>query len=61
MWKKIDLLESHCEERKKSSKYEKDRVSVAQFILNFFKLRQTFTEEEVLRICGIIMVFNHSR
>lgn len=55
-WKKIDLLQSHCAERKLTSKYEKDRVSIAQFILNFFKLRQVFTEEEILRVCGILMV-----
>ncbi|KAH1025994.1 SET domain-containing protein SmydA-8 isoform X1 [Dendroctonus ponderosae] len=58
-WKKIDLLQSHCAERKLTSKYEKDRVSIAQFILNFFKLRQVFTEEEILRVCGILMVNGH--
>ncbi|KAF7283536.1 hypothetical protein GWI33_000340 [Rhynchophorus ferrugineus] len=59
VWKKLDLLESHCEERKNTSKYEKDRTVVAQFILTFFKLRNIFTEEDVLRICGIVNVNGH--
>lgn len=59
VWKKIDQLDSHCEERKSTPKYEKDRVTIAQFILSFFKLRNIFTEEDILRICGIITVNGH--
>ncbi|XP_030760590.1 SET domain-containing protein SmydA-8-like isoform X2 [Sitophilus oryzae] len=59
IWKKLDRLQSHCEERKISGKYEKDRIMVAQFILGFFKLRNIFTEEEVLRVCGIVTINGH--
>lgn len=56
IWKKLDTLQSHCEERKGTQKYEQERVTIAQFILRFFKLANVFTEEEILRVCGIVMV-----
>ncbi|CAG9767247.1 unnamed protein product [Ceutorhynchus assimilis] len=60
VWKKIDLLQSRCQERKATSKiYEKERVSIAQFILSFFKLKNIFSEEEILRLCGIVSVNGH--
>ncbi|KAJ8936161.1 hypothetical protein NQ318_016485, partial [Aromia moschata] len=55
VWKKIDNLQSHCEERRGTQKYEQDRVTIAKFILKFFKLANVFTEEEILRVCGIVM------
>ncbi|GLV35060.1 SET and MYND domain containing arthropod-specific member 1 [Carabus blaptoides fortunei] len=59
LWEKLMKLESHCKERKETEKYENDRVSVAQFIRKFFKLEEKFTEEEILRICGILQVNGH--
>ncbi|KAJ8981905.1 hypothetical protein NQ317_007297 [Molorchus minor] len=59
VWKKIDRLQSHCEERKSTRKYEQDRVAIAKFILRFFKLANVFTEEEILRVCGIVMINSH--
>ncbi|CAH0563605.1 unnamed protein product [Brassicogethes aeneus] len=59
VWEKIDKLESHCEHRKNHPKYENDRVTIAQFILRFFKLGTVFTEEEILRIVGILTVNGH--
>ncbi|XP_060522819.1 SET domain-containing protein SmydA-8-like isoform X2 [Cylas formicarius] len=59
IWKKLDLLESHCEQRKSTPKYQNERITVAQFILRFFKLKKIFTEEDIMRICGIIMVNAH--
>lgn len=54
-------LQSHCEERQHTEKYESDRVTVAQFIKNFFKLEDEFSEEEILKMCGIVQVlcFHH--
>jgi hypothetical protein len=49
-------LEAHVEEYKNSPKYENDRRNVVQFLLNFFKLNEEFTQEEILKICGIIQV-----
>ncbi|KAJ8926141.1 hypothetical protein NQ314_021523, partial [Rhamnusium bicolor] len=59
VWKKIELLQSHCEERKGTQKYEQDRVAVAQFIIRFFKLENVFTEEEIMKVCGIVLVNTH--
>ncbi|KAJ8915049.1 hypothetical protein NQ315_016024 [Exocentrus adspersus] len=59
VWKKLDVLQSHCEERKNTHKYEQDRVTIAQFILKFFKLNNVFTEEEILRVSGIVMINSH--
>ncbi|KAJ9593991.1 hypothetical protein L9F63_014586, partial [Diploptera punctata] len=58
LWDKLQTLESHCEQRKKLPKYEEDRVTVAQFVRRFFNC-QDFTEEEILRICGILQVNGH--
>nr|XP_023028068.1 protein msta-like [Leptinotarsa decemlineata] len=59
VWKKLELLESHCEQRKGTQKYEQERISIAQFIRRFFKLENTFTEDEIMRVCGIVMVNSH--
>lgn len=59
MWKKLDCLQSHCEERKQTPKYENERIAIAQFILKFFKLESVFNETEIMRICGIVMVNGH--
>jgi hypothetical protein len=55
MWERLQSLESHCAERRKTPRYEQDRVTVAQFVRQFFRL-QDFDEEEILRICGILQV-----
>lgn len=55
-WKKLDVLQTHCEERKLTEKWESDRITVAQFIQTFFSLKDTFTEEDILKVCGLIMV-----
>ncbi|CAG9864920.1 unnamed protein product [Phyllotreta striolata] len=59
IWKKLDLLQSHCEERKGTQNYHKDRMQIAQFILKFFKLGSIFTEEDILKVCGILTVNSH--
>ncbi|XP_050299110.1 SET domain-containing protein SmydA-8-like isoform X2 [Anthonomus grandis grandis] len=59
VWKKLEVLQSHCEERKTTPKYERDRENIAQFTLSFFKLRNVFSEEDILRVCGILMVNGH--
>nr|CAD7257054.1 unnamed protein product [Timema shepardi] len=58
VWKKLQNLESHCEERRKTPRYEEDRVAVAQFVRRFFNL-QDFSEEQILRVCGIVQVNGH--
>ncbi|KAK9883483.1 hypothetical protein WA026_001657 [Henosepilachna vigintioctopunctata] len=59
VWKKLDKLESHCEDRKDTPKFKSERVQVAQFIRKFFKLDQVFTEDDIMRVCGIILVNSH--
>lgn len=56
IWKKIKQLQSHHEERKGTQKYEQERLQIAQFILKFFKLDGVFSEEEIMRVCGIVTV-----
>ncbi|CAH1119383.1 unnamed protein product [Phaedon cochleariae] len=59
VWKKIDLLESHCEKLKNTQKYQQERIMISQFIQRFFKLKNVFTEEEIMKACGIVMVNSH--
>ncbi|XP_045477742.1 SET domain-containing protein SmydA-8-like isoform X1 [Harmonia axyridis] len=59
VWAKLEKLQSHSEERKNTPKYKNERVQVAEFIRRFFKLDQIFTEEDIMEICGIVMVNCH--
>ncbi|XP_044759590.1 SET domain-containing protein SmydA-8-like isoform X2 [Coccinella septempunctata] len=59
VWEKLEKLQSHCEERKNTPKYKNERIQVAQFIRKFFKLDQVFLEDDILRVCGIVMVNCH--
>lgn len=50
-------LESHCDQRRGTDKYESDRMIIAQFLYRFFKIKETeFNEDDILKICGIIQV-----
>lgn len=55
-WKKLESLEGHWEERKSTPNYENERVTVAEFIRRFFKLSSAFSEEDIMKVCGIVMV-----
>jgi hypothetical protein len=55
MWARLLSLQSHCEERRKTPRYEAERTTIAQFVRRFFGLEE-FDEGEILRICGIIQV-----
>ncbi|XP_018322879.1 SET domain-containing protein SmydA-8-like [Agrilus planipennis] len=59
IWEKLDRLKSHCEERKKTEKYEQDKYFVANFLRSFFQLEEVCTDEEILRFCGIVTVNGH--
>ncbi|RZB38995.1 uncharacterized protein BDFB_007116 [Asbolus verrucosus] len=59
IWKKLEVLEAHCESRRASSNYENDRVTVAEFIRRFFKLSSVFSEEDIMKVFGIVMVNSH--
>ncbi|XP_065220314.1 SET domain-containing protein SmydA-8-like isoform X2 [Planococcus citri] len=60
VYKKLIELESHCEQRKGSEKYESDKMIVAKFLNQFFKISEDeFSQEEILRICGIIQINGH--
>lgn len=59
VWKKIQSLESHDRERKNAQNNERERKQIAQFILKFFKLDAVFTEDDILKICGILKVHSH--
>ncbi|XP_049950520.1 SET domain-containing protein SmydA-8 [Schistocerca serialis cubense] len=57
-WQKLWALESHCAHRRGTPRYEADRVAVAQFVRRFFKMAD-FSEEDILRVCGILQVNGH--
>lgn len=56
VWDKLQGLQSHCEERKNTDKWSHDKKMICNFISSFFKLENVFTEEEIMKICGIIQV-----
>ncbi|BES92705.1 MYND finger [Nesidiocoris tenuis] len=58
-WERLSGLESHCEQRKLDKKYEQDRFAVASALRRFYKLENEFSEEEIVRICGIIQINGH--
>nr|CAD7396237.1 unnamed protein product [Timema poppensis] len=55
-WDKIMGLEPHSEKRIRCGKYEEDRVHVATFIRQFFQLEDEFSEEDILKICGVVQI-----
>lgn len=60
VWAKLTKLESHCASRRGGSKYETDRVWIADHLQRFFKLDPTeWPAEEILRVCGIVQVNGH--
>lgn len=59
LWTKLQAMESHCEDRKDTDKWNNDKKIVCQFIWNFFKLENTFSEDEIMRCCGIIQINCH--
>lgn len=59
LWKKLQSLQSHCEERKGTDKWNNDKKMIADFIWKFFKLECTFSEEEIMRCCGILQINGH--
>lgn len=50
-------LESHCNKRQGTAQYESDKHIIAQFLNRFFKIEpDDFSENDILRICGVIQV-----
>lgn len=56
VWKSLMKLESHCEQRKGTYKFESDKVQIAQFARKFFKIEDQFSEDDVMKMCGIVQV-----
>lgn len=54
-WEKFTKLQSHCNERKSTERYERDKTTIAKFIQNFYKL-DSVPDEEIMRVIGIINV-----
>ncbi|CAI6343887.1 unnamed protein product [Macrosiphum euphorbiae] len=60
VWAKLTKLESHCASRRGGSKYETDRIWIADHLRRFFKLDPTeWPADEILRVCGIVQVNGH--
>nr|XP_018904096.1 PREDICTED: protein msta-like [Bemisia tabaci] len=58
-WKKLTALESHCDLRKVTPRYDLDRRTIAGFLHRFFKVEQEYSEEEILKICGVLQINGH--
>ncbi|XP_048479529.1 SET domain-containing protein SmydA-8 [Plutella xylostella] len=59
LWAKLQALQSHCEERKRTEKWNHDKKMVVDFIWKFFKLEGKFSEEEIMKCCGILQINAH--
>ncbi|KAL0871524.1 hypothetical protein ABMA27_005238 [Loxostege sticticalis] len=59
LWAKLQALESHCDDRRGTEKWNHDRKMVAEFIWKFFKLEGKFSEEEIMKCCGILQINGH--
>ncbi|CAG9767133.1 unnamed protein product [Ceutorhynchus assimilis] len=57
LWKKLNLLESHCKERQTTPGYYNEKVMATELIQKLFKME--FSLDEILKVCGIIMVNAH--
>ncbi|GAB0095454.1 SET domain-containing protein [Sergentomyia squamirostris] len=58
-WEKLSQLESHTELRKKTPQWFSDCESVGKFIPKFFHCENVWSEEEVMRILGIVYINGH--
>ncbi|XP_075980478.1 SET and MYND domain containing, arthropod-specific, member 1 [Anticarsia gemmatalis] len=59
LWARIQSLQSHCNDRRGTDKWNYDRKMIAEFIWKFFKLEGTFSEEEIMRCVGILQINGH--
>ncbi|XP_038113479.1 SET domain-containing protein SmydA-8 [Culex quinquefasciatus] len=58
-WQALIKLESHEEQRRGTEQWRNDREGVAKLIPRFFKCENKWTEDEILRIIGILQVNGH--
>ncbi|XP_038222463.1 SET domain-containing protein SmydA-8 [Zerene cesonia] len=59
VWSKLQALQSHCEERRNTDKWNNDRKMILEFIWKFFKLETVFNEDEIMRCCGVVQINGH--
>ncbi|EAT46912.1 AAEL001936-PA [Aedes aegypti] len=58
-WQALIKLESHEEQRRGSEQWRNDREGVAKLIPRFFKCENKWSEDEILKIVGILQVNGH--
>lgn len=58
-WARLQQLSSHCEQRRGTEQWQQDRDGVARFIPRFFHCADRWTEEEMLRVAGIVQINGH--
>lgn len=58
-WKKLNNLESLCDLRKDSDQWNSDLEGIAKFILRFYKPKNEWTEEQIMRTIGIAQINGH--
>lgn len=58
-WQALIKLESHEEQRRGSEQWRNDREGVAKLIPRFFKCENKWSEDEILKVIGILQVNGH--
>lgn len=58
-WERLIQLESHCKQRHGSIQWCNDREGVAKFIPRFFKCPGRWSENEILKVAGIVQINGH--
>lgn len=59
LYERLMRLESHCDMRRGSLQWQNDREGTAKFIGRFFKCPTRWSEEEILKVAGIVQVNGH--
>ncbi|KAK7865867.1 hypothetical protein R5R35_003982 [Gryllus longicercus] len=55
-YERLRTLEAHCEKRRQSGQWQRERDELAAFLLPFFGLQSRFTEEDVLYMAGVLQI-----
>ncbi|XP_055531487.1 SET domain-containing protein SmydA-8 [Wyeomyia smithii] len=58
-WQELIKLESHEEQRRGSKQWRDDREGVAKLIPRFFKCESKWSEDDILKVSGILQVNGH--
>lgn len=58
-WNRLQQLSSHCEQRTGTEQWQQDREGIVRFIPRFFRCADRWTEDQMMRVAGIIQINGH--